>query len=99
MSVMKRIRIFISSVQSEFAEERAMLSQYIRTDALLGKFFETFIFEDVPANEASPQQVYLNEVEMADIYLGLYGNKYGYSLIECQILIQKQVKIRQMIWP
>ena len=76
---MKRIRIFISSVQSEFAEERAMLSQYIRTDALLGKFFETFIFEDVPANEASPQQVYLNEVEMADIYLGLYGNNYGYE--------------------
>ena len=79
VSVMKRIRIFISSVQSEFAEERAMLSQYIRTDALLGKFFETFIFEDVPANEASPQQVYLNEVEMADIYLGLYGNNYGYE--------------------
>ena len=61
---MKRIKIFISSVQSEFSEERAMLSQYIRTDALLGKFFETFLFEDVPANEASPQQVYLNEVEM-----------------------------------
>ena len=76
---MKRIKIFISSVQSEFSEERAMLSQYIRTDALLGKFFETFLFEDVPANEASPQQVYLNEVEMCDIYLGLYGNKYGYE--------------------
>ena len=76
---MKRIRIFISSVQSEFAQERAMLSQYIRTDALLGKFFETFLFEDVPANEASPQQVYLGEVEMSDIYLGLYGNKYGYE--------------------
>ena len=76
---MKRIRIFISSVQSEFAQERAMLSEYIRTDALLGKFFETFLFEDVPANEASPQQVYLGEVEMSDIYLGLYGNKYGYE--------------------
>ena len=76
---MKRIRIFISSVQSEFAEERAMLGQYIRTDVLLGKFFETFLFEDVPANEASPQQVYLSEVEMSDIYLGLYGNKYGYE--------------------
>ena len=70
---MKRIRIFISSVQSEFAEERAMLGQYIRTDVLLGRFFETFLFEDVPANEASPQQVYLGEVEMSDIYLGLYG--------------------------
>ena len=76
---MKRIKIFISSVQSEFSMERAMLSQYIRTDALLGKFFETFLFEDVPANESSPQQVYLREVEMSDIYLGLYGNKYGYE--------------------
>lgn len=33
---MKRIKIFISSVQSEFAEERAMLCHYIRTDVLLG---------------------------------------------------------------
>ena len=73
---MKRIRVFISSVQSEFSEERAMLSHYIRTDVLLGKFFEPFIFEEVPANEASPQQVFLREVEMSDIYLGLYGNKY-----------------------
>ena len=76
---MKRIRVFISSVQSEFAKERAMLGEYIRRDALLGKFFETFLFEDVPANEDSPQQVYLSEVEMSDIYLGLYGNKYGYE--------------------
>lgn len=29
---MKRIKIFISSVQSEFAEERAMLCHYIRTE-------------------------------------------------------------------
>lgn len=44
---MKRIKIFISSVQSEFAEERAMLCHYIRTDVLLGKFFEPFIFDIV----------------------------------------------------
>ena len=25
------------------------------------------------------QQVYLREVEMADIYMGLYGNQYGYQ--------------------
>lgn len=79
---MKRIRVFISSVQSEFSEERAMLSHYIRTDVLLGKFFEPFIFEEVPANEDSPQQVFLREVEMSDIYLGLYGNKYGYEDVE-----------------
>lgn len=48
---MKRIRIFISSVQSEFTEERAMLCHYIRTDVLLDKFFEPFIFEEISANE------------------------------------------------
>ena len=76
---MKRIKIFISSVQSEFAEERAMLCHYIRTDALLGKFFEPFIFEEVPANEYPTSHVYLKEVELCDIYLGLYGNLYGYE--------------------
>lgn len=67
---MKRIKIFISSVQSEFAQERAMLCNYIRTDVLLGKFFEPFIFEEVPANELSASSVYLREVEQCDIYLG-----------------------------
>lgn len=76
---MKRIKIFISSVQSEFAEERAMLCYYIRTDALLGKFFEPFIFEEVPANEYPTSHVYLKEVENCDIYLGLFGNLYGYE--------------------
>ena len=76
---MKRIKIFISSVQSEFAEERAMLCRYIRTDVLLGKFFEPFIFEEVPANEYPTSHVYLKEVELCDIYLGLYGNLYGYE--------------------
>lgn len=76
---MKRIKIFISSVQGEFAQERAMLSQYIRTDALLGKFFEPFIFEEVPANEYPASHVYLKEVELSDIYLGIFGNKYGYE--------------------
>ncbi|RHJ82340.1 DUF4062 domain-containing protein [Parabacteroides sp. AM08-6] len=76
---MRRIKIFISSVQSEFIEERAMLCHYIRTDVLLGKFFEPFIFEEVPANEYSTSHVFLKEVELCDIYLGLYGNLYGYE--------------------
>ena len=32
-----RKRIFISSVQNEFANERQMLANYIRQDALFGK--------------------------------------------------------------
>ena len=60
---MKPIRIFISSVQQEFAQERKALAEYIRTDALLGRFFEVFIFEEMPAKSQSTVQVYLGEVE------------------------------------
>ncbi|MCM1035093.1 MAG: DUF4062 domain-containing protein [Paludibacter sp.] len=45
----------------------------------MGKFFEPFIFEEVPANEYPTSHVYLKEVELCDIYLGLYGNLYGYE--------------------
>ena len=56
-------RIFISSVQREFTSERRELSEYIRKDAILGKFFEVFIFEEVPAQDRSASGVYLDEVD------------------------------------
>lgn len=58
-----KYRIFISSVQSEFAKERKALAKYIREDALLGDFFEIFLFEEAPARNRSAQAVYLDEVE------------------------------------
>ncbi|MBO5193329.1 MAG: DUF4062 domain-containing protein [Bacteroidales bacterium] len=76
---MRPIRIFISSVQQEFAKERKDLAEYLRTDALLGRFFEVFIFEEMPAKSQSAAQVYLGEVEQADIYLALMGENYGYE--------------------
>jgi len=42
-----KYRIFISSVQREFATERKLLADYIRKDAILCKFFEVFLFEKV----------------------------------------------------
>lgn len=73
------IRIFISSVQNEFAEERRLLCQYIRQDALFGRFFEPFIFEELPAINLSAPEAYLTEAAQSDIYLGLYGRDYGYE--------------------
>jgi len=74
---MQKKRVFISSVQSEFAEERAMLYDYLRTDALLGQIFEPFIFEKIEAKSITAQKVYLEQVEHCDIYLGILGEKYG----------------------
>ena len=73
------IRVFISSVQREFAEERQQLCKYIREDALLGKFFVPFIFEELPAINLSAPEAYLAEASSSDIYLGLYGHDYGYE--------------------
>ena len=67
---MKPIRIFISSVQKEFSTERAVLRDYLRGDALMRRFFEPFLFEDVPAADRRADELYLAEVEQCDIYLG-----------------------------
>ena len=70
-------RIFISSVQREFAKERKALADYIRKDAILGRFFDVFLFEEVPAQERTSDDVYLGEVDSCDIYLGVLGRTYG----------------------
>ena len=74
---MNRLRIFLSSVQKEFAEERTALREYLQNDPLLRRFFDPFLFEDVPAIDRRADSVYLDEVERCDIYLGLFGDDYG----------------------
>ena len=64
------LRIFISSVQREFAEERAVLRDYVRDDVLIRRFFDVFLFEDTPAADRRPDHVYLDEVGRSHIYLG-----------------------------
>jgi len=76
---MRKKKIFISSVQKEFASERQMLFNYLRSDALLGLFFEPFLFENLPASDQSTNTAYIREVSKTDIYLGLFGTDYGYE--------------------
>ena len=73
-----RKRIFISSVQKEFAEERVFLKQYIESNPILNRFFSVFAFEvDIPASDKTTSEVYLEELSHCDIYLGLIGREYG----------------------
>jgi predicted HTH transcriptional regulator len=76
---MAEIKLFISSVQKEFANERRQLCDYIRTDSLLGQFFVPFIFEDMPATDLTAQKAYLQQAADCDIYLGIFGTQYGYE--------------------
>ncbi|MEW6441831.1 MAG: ATP-binding protein [bacterium] len=74
---MKRKRLFMSSVQKEFQRERRAVKDFVQGDALLRRFFEVFLFEDLPAGDRRADEVYLEEVARCDVYVGLFGNEYG----------------------
>ena len=50
------VKVFISSVQREFAAERREVAEYIRRDAVMRRFFEPFLFEELPARNVSSAQ-------------------------------------------
>jgi len=70
-------KVFISSVQREFAKERKAIAAAIRKDCVLKLFFEPFLFEETVACNRSAQKVYLDEVRGCDVYLGIFGDCYG----------------------
>jgi len=70
-------RIFISSVQKELAAERRAMAGYIRDDPLLRRFFDVFLFEELPASDRHVDEIYLDEVDRSAIYIGLFGDEYG----------------------
>lgn len=74
-----RSTIFLSSVQKELQAERRALKDFVHGDPLLSQFFEVFLFEDIPASGQRADQVYLVEVDRCDLYLGLFGQEYGYE--------------------
>jgi predicted HTH transcriptional regulator len=73
-------KIFISSVQKELAAERRAVKDFINHDPLLSRFISNvFLFEDIPAGDRKPDDIYLGEVEQCDIYLAIFGNQYGWK--------------------
>ena len=67
-----RKRIFISSVQKELEPERRAVKDFVHNDALLRRFFEVFLFEDLPAGDRRPDEAYLENVGRCDVYIGLF---------------------------
>lgn len=74
---MATFKVFHSSVQSEFASERASLREYFQTDPLLREAFEILLFEDISPSEVPPDTAYLERGDQADILIGLFGLEYG----------------------
>jgi hypothetical protein len=67
-------------IEVEARETDKALAEYLACDPLLRRFFETFLFErDVPASDRRSDAVYLDEVGNCDLYLGLFGDEYGWE--------------------
>lgn len=73
------LSIFISSVQKELAEDRRSVKTFIEGDPLLRRFFTVFLFEDLPASDRRADAVYLAEVDRCAVYVGLFGDDYGFE--------------------
>jgi hypothetical protein len=75
--MIKKFKVFISGNQKELKKERLAVKEVILGNAVLRKFFDVFMFEDLPAKGKSPAMTYLKEVDGSDIYIGIIGNEYG----------------------
>ena len=76
---MSKPLIFLSSVQKELAAERQAVKEFVENDPLLRRFFTVFLFETLPASGRRADEVYLEEVDHCALYVGLFGNSYGFE--------------------
>jgi len=74
---MKQFKIFVSSVIKEFEEERINLKTFIESEKLLKRYFDVFIFEDLPAKSEAAEKIYIREVSKSNILILLLGKDYG----------------------
>ena len=82
-------RIFISSVQRELAKERKAVVDLVSGSPQLARFFSTFAFEfDVLAADKRTDEVYLAELAVSDVYVGIIGNEYGGLTPEARRFLQ-----------
>ena len=71
--------IFISSVQKELSDERKALRNFILENRLFSRHFNVFLFEDLPAKDQRPDNLYLDKVDKCTIFLALYAKEYGWE--------------------
>ena len=77
-SIFQHLRVFVSSKMQELAPERQALKAAL--DALK---VDAWVFEqDAGARPESIQKAFLEEVEAADLYIGLFWKGYGDYTIE-----------------
>ena len=74
---MARLRVFISSVQKELAEERMAVQILLSTDSFLQKHAVPRLFEYTPAPLTPNQKGYLDLLDTCNVCLLILGKEYG----------------------
>lgn len=74
---MARLKIFISSVQKELAEERMAVQILLSTDSFLQKHTVPRLFEYTPAPLTPNQKGYLDLLDTCNVCLLILGKEYG----------------------
>ncbi|PKP56679.1 MAG: transcriptional regulator [Candidatus Altiarchaeales archaeon HGW-Altiarchaeales-2] len=72
-----KYNLFVSGVQEELKIERRAVKNLIIENPLLKDYFNVFLFEDLPAKGKSSKKTYTDEVHKSNVYIGIFGNKYG----------------------
>ena len=71
------VKVFISSNQTEFSEERKFLYEELKKDSFFSETVELFVFEIDSGSSLPSDEVFIGAVEESDIYIGLIGQHYG----------------------
>jgi len=74
---MKKLRIFISSVQKELEIERVAVAGWVSADAKLAETCEVVLFEKEPLSGKRVSKPYLECLKTCDIYLLILDCEYG----------------------
>lgn len=72
-----RIRVFISSVQKELADERLALQILLSTDPFLSTHCTPVLFEEHPAGLHPDPNAYLQLLKTCHVYLAILWKEYG----------------------
>lgn len=93
-------RVFISSVIEGLEDERRAVAQAIRESGA-----EPVWFEEFGARDQDPEQAYLSEVDLSDVYVGILGSRYGgqdrvtgYSATHAEYLRAVERGLRISVW-
>jgi hypothetical protein len=71
---MTNLKIFISSTMEDLKAEREFVAMEINNHS----FWEAVFAENFVANTLSPKEVCLNAVEDSHVYVGIFGDRYGF---------------------